>query len=166
MRSRFALSFAWLLVAGCYQAHSFGVDGGPLPDTGPRPDGAASDAAVLCSEETLTPYTGPPCSDAVNACRSRCAPMDEMCRDACLDAQCHTCVYATIFHCANALGCAQRWHDFACCVEGVPGCTALRGFDRVMCAPRCPMLFQPYADCIPTTGETCFLEAARTCGLR
>jgi len=152
-----------LLVAGCAQVHERDrADAGPRPDVGAGNDGGP----VPCDEETLPEYAGPPCSDAVNACRAACASTDETCRDACLDAQCHACVYATIFHCANDAGCLSLWQTFACCVEGVPGCGALRGFDRTMCATSCPMQFQPYADCIPAMGGMeCFLRAARNCGL-
>lgn len=152
------------LVAGCYQSHDIGSDAGPRPDAGPRLDAGAG---VRCDEETLPEPVGPACSDAVSACRHACAPADDACRDACLDAPCRACFYGTIFHCANAAGCESLWRGFACCIESVPTCSDLRGFDRVRCAPQCPMQFEPYASCIENTGGmACFMRAALVCNLR
>jgi hypothetical protein len=152
-----ALAAALGPVAGCYASRERPVDAGPRPD---------APGSMRCEDESLPPYAGPPCSDAVSACRDRCARDDEPCRDACLDEPCRQCVYGAIFPCANAAGCESVWQTFACCVEGVPGCETLRGFERTRCAPRCPMRFEPYADCIESTGPDCFLLAARTCHLR
>ena len=96
-----------------------------------------------------------------------CDRMDEPCRDACLDMPCRICVYQTIFHCANEAGCEPLWQDLACCIEAVPMCSHLRGFDRAFCGESCPMRFEPYAMCIEERGGMeCFRRAARNCGLR
>jgi hypothetical protein len=150
------------LLVGCYQSHERGVSA--TADGGVR-DAAPIDAAVACYEESLPPYAGSPCSDAVIACHRACPAADDDCHDACLDEQCEACIYGTIFPCANELGCEPRWREFACCVESVPGCGDLRGFDRTRCAPSCPMRFEPYATCIEGTGSECYLLAARVCGL-
>jgi hypothetical protein len=153
---------ASLALVACYQSHAVERDAGPLPDLGPMPD----TGVVSCDQETIPAYVGPPCSDSVNACRDACPASDGMCRDACLDAPCRTCQFQTLFHCANASGCADLWHTFACCVERVPMCSTLRGFDRTMCATSCPMQFDPYAMCIESHGGVaCFMEAAATCHL-
>lgn len=157
------LTLSLTLASGCYQAHTIGVDGGPLPDVGPTPD----TGVVTCDEETIPVYEGPTCSEAVNACRDACAPGDETCRDGCLDETCRTCRFQTLFRCANAAGCEGLWHAFACCVESVPTCSTLRGFARSGCAPSCPMQFDPYARCIEHDGGVaCFMEAAASCHLR
>jgi hypothetical protein len=144
-----------VLVSGCYQSHELGRDAGPLPDAG----------VVTCDRESIPAFTGAPCSDAVNACRAACA--DEPCREACLDAPCRACRYQTLFHCANEAGCEELWRAFACCVESVPTCSALRGFERTSCAMSCPMQFDPYAHCIESMGGmACFMRAAATCNLR
>ncbi len=165
-----SLSVVLTLVAGCYRSHDAGRDSGPRADGGPRPDGGVpidSGGRVPCDEESLPPFSGPPCSEAVSACRSMCADGDEPCRDACLDTPCRACVYGTIFHCANEAGCEPLWRSFACCAEGVPMCGDLQGFARVTCATSCPTLFEPYAHCIESTGGMdCFLRAARDCHLR
>ena len=160
MRAAVLVSLALL---GCYQAHELGVDAGPRPDVGPMPD----TGNVSCGEETIPAFVGPRCSESVNACRDACAVMDEACRDACLDASCRACRFQTIFHCANAAGCETLWRSFACCVESVPMCSALRGFERSGCASSCPGQFQPYVQCIETTGGMpCFMQVAADCGLR
>jgi hypothetical protein len=142
-----------LLAVGCYAAHEIGRDAGPRPDTG-----------TSCADELIPAYAGPPCSDAVNACRASCA--DEPCRDACLDAPCRACRYTTLFRCANAAGCEDAWGMFACCVEDVPTCADLRGFARTQCATSCPMQFEPYSMCIEHVGGVaCFMEAAMRCNL-
>lgn len=149
------LVLALALAAGCPEAHTIAIDAGPQPDSG----------VATCDDETLAPYDGPTCSEAVNACRDACA--DETCREACLDAPCHACRYQTLFRCANAAGCDGLWHAFGCCVEGVPMCSELRGFARSGCAPSCPMQFDAYARCIEQRGGVpCFMEAAATCHLR
>jgi hypothetical protein len=170
VRSSFvaALSIALALAPGCYRSTERGRDAGPLADGGVRHDaGTPGDAAgrVACDEESLTEPTTP-CSDAVNACRDACGP-DEPCRDACFDDACRACVFGTIFHCANEAGCEPLWHEFACCVESVPMCSELQGFDRTRCATSCPMRFEPYSMCIESMGgEDCFRRAARNCHLR
>lgn len=166
-----SLSLLLPLTPACYRSHDLArTDAGPLPDGRPRRDiGAPTDssAPLRCDEESLAPYSGPPCSDAVNACRRGCGPMDEPCRDACLDMPCRVCVYGTIFHCANQAGCEPLWRELACCVEDVPMCSHLRGFERAFCADRCPMRFEPYAMCIEERGGMeCFRRAARDCELR
>ena len=157
-----ALAAVLTLVAGCYQSHETGTGSGPVADAGPRRDGAAPS----CDEESLPPYAGPPCSEPVIACHRACPAEDEPCRDACLDDRCRECIYGTIFHCANERGCQPLWGAFACCVEAVPMCRHLRGFDRARCAMSCPMRFDPYARCIDGTGTECFLRAASNCNLR
>lgn len=170
MRAVASAALAFALVAGCYRSHATGGDPPPRVDADLRRDvGARTDGGVAarCDEESLAPYEGPPCSDAVSACRRRCRDGDEPCRDACLDEPCRACVYGTIFHCAYEAGCEAVWHEFACCVESVPMCRDLRGFDRTRCADRCPMRFEPYATCIEEVGGVeCFRRAARNCGLR
>lgn len=165
-----SLSVVLALVAGCYQSTELGRDSGPLADGGIRRDGGPpidAGARVPCDEESIPAVSGPPCSAAVTACRDACPAGDEPCRDACLDAPCRACVYQTIFHCANEAGCEPLWHEFACCVESVPMCSDLWGFDRVNCATSCPMRFEPYATCIEEMGGMeCFLRAARDCHLR
>lgn len=152
------------LAPGCYRSTERGSDAGVRSDAGATSEAGAP---VRCDEESLPPYPGPPCSDAVNACRDACPMGDETCRDACFDDACRACVYGTIFHCANVAGCEPLWRTFACCIESQPSCGDLRGFDRVMCAPSCPMQFEAYAMCIePMGGPECFLEAARNCHLR
>lgn len=154
------LALALVTTAGCYQSHDAGSGG--VRDGGGRRD-AAIDAATPCDEESLAPYAGPPCSDAVIECHRACPAADEGCRDACLDDACRECIDGTIFACANERGCEPRWRDFACCVESAPGCGALRGFERTRCATSCPMRFEPYATCIEGTGIECFLRAASVC---
>ncbi len=163
-----SLSIVLALVTGCYRSHGMGTDSEPVTDGGIRRDGATTDAGpVSCDEESLPAPSGPPCTEAVNACRSACPAGDEPCRDACFDAPCRACFYGTIFHCANEAGCEPLWRDFACCVESVPTCSALRGFDRVYCASSCPMRFEPYTRCIEETGGMdCFLRAAIDCNVR
>jgi len=154
---------ALTLVGGCYQSHELGADSGPAADGGPPIDAGAG---VRCDEESLPEPSAAPCSDAVNACRAACAPADGACHDACLDASCRACFYGTLFHCANAAGCESLWRTFACCIESVPMCSALRGYDRTSCASSCPMQFEPYAMCIESTGGVaCFMTAASNCGL-
>lgn len=155
---RAACLFFSVALSGCYGVHEIPTDAGPPRDTG---------SAVSCATESIPAFAGPPCSDAVNACRDACAPSDETCRDACLDDACRQCRYQTLFHCANAAGCQALWGSFACCIESVPSCSTLRGFARAGCATSCPMQFAPYAQCIETTGGMpCFEQVAATCGLR